>query len=187
MAAHPRALRPDRPFILGVGTLQPRKNFAGLIAAYAPLRQRARAAASLVIVGQRAGSTTGIFAAVAELGLEEQVRFLGFVADEDLPALYTLADVFAFPSFYEGFGIPILEAMACGTPVVASNASSLPEVVGDAGLLVTPEDTEALAEALERALEDSALRATLIARGQEQARRFTWERPRSSSWRPTGQ
>jgi glycosyltransferase involved in cell wall biosynthesis len=165
---------PER-FILSVGTLQPRKNFTGLIEAFHQMRQRTQAPQQLVIVGQKGWLYEGIFAKVAELGLEEQVSFLGFVADDDLPALYTLADLFAFPSFYEGFGIPILEAMACGTPVVASDASSLPEVVGDAGVMVKPEDIAALSKALERALEDSILRAGLIARGQEQARRFTWE------------
>ena len=165
---------PER-FILSVGTLQPRKNFVGLIEAFHQMRQRTHAPQRLVIVGQKGWLYDEIFATVATLGLEEQVSFLGFVADEDLPALYTLADLFAFPSFYEGFGIPILEAMACGTPVVASDASSLPEVVGEAGLMVKPEDTAALAEAMERALDDAALRVELIARGREQARRFTWE------------
>ncbi len=166
----------SQPFILGLGTLEPRKNFAGLISAYAALRARQDTPHQLVIGGRKGWLYQGIFDRVAELGLEEQVRFLGFVADEDLPALYTLADVFAFPSFYEGFGIPILESMACETPVVASNASSLPEVVGEAGLMVSPEDTEALAQALGQALRDAPLRRTLISRGQEQARRFTWER-----------
>ncbi len=166
----------SHPFILGLGTLEPRKNLAGLISAYGILRARQAIPHELVIGGRKGWLYQGIFDRVAELGLEQQVRFLGFVADEDLPALYTLADVFAFPSFYEGFGIPILEAMACGTPVVASNASSLPEVVGEAGLMVSPEDTEALAQALGQALQDTPLRRTLISRGYEQARRFTWER-----------
>ena len=166
----------NQPFILGLGTLEPRKNFAGLISAYGILRARQGIPHELVIGGRQGWLYQGIFDRVAELGLQQQVRFLGFVADEDLPALYTLADVFAFPSFYEGFGIPILESMACGTPVVASNASSLPEVVGEAGLMVSPENTEALVQALGQALQDTPLRHTLISRGREQARRFTWER-----------
>ena len=166
----------EKPFILGLGTLEPRKNFEGLIEAYHLLRSRTRIPHQLVIGGRKGWLYEGIFRRVEELGLGDAVHFLGFVADEDLPALYTLADVFAFPSFYEGFGIPVLEAMACGTPVVASNAASLPEAVGEAGLMVTPGDVEALAGALERVLQDRPLREELIARGRERARCFTWER-----------
>jgi len=165
-----------RPFILSVGTLQPRKNFTGLIEAYHLLRAQHHVPHQLVIVGGKGWLYEPILRRVAELGLQEEVRFLGFAADADLPALYSLADLFAWPSFYEGFGIPVLEAMACGTPVVASNVSSLPEVVGDAGLMVTPGDGEALADALRRLLTDATLRADLIARGHAQAARFTWER-----------
>ncbi|MGQ9815841.1 MAG: glycosyltransferase family 4 protein, partial [Candidatus Roseilinea sp.] len=113
---------------------------------------------------------------VARLNLGERVRFIGFVDDADLPDLYRAARVFAFPSLYEGFGLPPLEAMACGVPVVASNASSLPEVVGDAGLLVDPLDVDGLAEALIRAVTDEAWRAQAIARGLARARQFTWRR-----------
>ncbi len=100
----------------------------------------------------------------------------GFVADADLPALYTAADLFVFPSWYEGFGLPVLEAMACGAPVVCSNAASLPEVAGDAALLVSPDDVQGLREAISRALTDLTLRNELIERGFRQAGRFTWER-----------
>jgi glycosyltransferase involved in cell wall biosynthesis len=115
-----------------------------------------------------------IFEKVKTLGLEDRVRFLGFVDDADLPALYNLSNLFAFPSLYEGFGLPPLEAMACGVPVVCSNASSLPEVVGDAALTVDPLDVPGLAENMRRAIEDESLRASLVRRGLERAATFTW-------------
>jgi glycosyltransferase involved in cell wall biosynthesis len=160
-----------RRFILTVGTLEPRKNHVRLIEAFARLR---REGLKLVIAGGKGWMYEEIFAKIEELDLRDEVIFPGFIADEDLPALYNLAELFAYPSLYEGFGIPPLEAMACGTPVVASNTSSLPEVVGQGGLLVSPTDVEALAEAMQRLLDDSALREQLVARGLVQARRFTW-------------
>jgi glycosyltransferase involved in cell wall biosynthesis len=166
----------QRPYILGLGTLQPRKNFSRLVRAYGLLRRRHAAPHHLVIGGGRGWLYEDIAQTIAELGLQDCVHITGFVADEDLPALYGAADVFAFPSLYEGFGIPVLEALGCGTPVVTSTASSLPEVAGDAALMVPPEDVEALAEVLWRLLDDQALRATLRERGLVQARRFTWDR-----------
>ncbi len=165
----------QRPYILGLGTLQPRKNFVRLIQAYDRLRHAHHLPHQLVIGGGRGWLYEEIDACIERLGLQEQVRLIGFVQDDDLPALYTAADVFAFPSLYEGFGIPILEAMACGTPVVTATTSSLPEVAGDAALMVSPTDEEALADALWRALDDTALRDTLRRRGFDQVRRFTWE------------
>ncbi len=163
-----------QPFILGLGTLQPRKNFARLIRAYHLLRQRHHVPHQLVIGGGRGWLYEDIDATIAELGLAEQVRLVGFVDDADLPALYAGADLFAFPSLYEGFGIPILEAMGCGTPVVTADNSSLPEVAGDAALLVDPLDIEALADALWRVIDDGALRQTLVQRGYQQVQRYTW-------------
>jgi glycosyltransferase involved in cell wall biosynthesis len=162
-------------FILGLGTLQPRKNFTRLIKAFADLRF-AISDLRLVIVGGKGWLYEEIFATVERLGLEEKVVFPGFVADEHLPALYNLADLFVFPSLYEGFGLPPLEALACGTPVITSDASSLPEVVGEAGLMVEATDVEALAEAVRRVLEDDALREGMVAKGLEQARQFTWQK-----------
>jgi glycosyltransferase involved in cell wall biosynthesis len=114
-------------------------------------------------------------ALVKSLRLEERVHFPGFVADQDLPTLYSLASVFAFPSWYEGFGLPVLEAMACGTPVVAADNSSLPEVVGQAGIMIDAGDTDALSEALRELVCSDSLRSRLVAAGHEQACRFTWE------------
>jgi len=127
----------------------------------------------LLIAGGRGWLYEEILAEAEKHG--DRVRILGFVDDADLPALYRNATLFAFPSLYEGFGLPVLEAMACGVPVVCSNASSLPEVAGDAALLVHPLDTGALAQALARVLEDADLRREMIAKGLAQATRFTWE------------
>jgi len=162
-------------FVLGLGTLQPRKNFTRLIEAYSLLVTR-HPSLHLVIAGGKGWLYEEIFATVERLGLEEKVVFPGFVANGDLPALYNLADLFVFPSLYEGFGLPPLEALACGTPVITSNASSLPEVVGEAGLMVEATNVEGLAEAMNRVLEDAALREEMIVRGLEQAGKFTWEK-----------
>jgi glycosyltransferase involved in cell wall biosynthesis len=161
-------------FILFVGTIEPRKNLARLISAYGQLRRQTGLPHALVLAGNRGWLSEGIYEQVAKEGLTEHVLFPGFVADKDLPALYTLADLFTFPSLYEGFGIPPLEAMACGTPVVASNNSSLPEATGSAALLVDAEDMEGLADAMARVLGDAALRARLSDLGRAQAARFSW-------------
>lgn len=163
------------PFILSVGTIERRKNLARLVRAYGRLRSANPHVPKLVIAGRRGWLFEDVFEAVEELGLTSDVLFIGHVDDRDLPALYSLAEAFVYPSIYEGFGLPPLEAMACGTPVVASNSSSLPEVLGDAALTVPPTDTDALANALERVLSDEALRAELRAKGFAQAARFTWE------------
>jgi len=165
-----------RPYILGVGTLQPRKNYGALIRAFHRLVEEHDLPHDLVIVGSKGWLYDDVFATIAELGLAERVRLLGLVDDDDLPALYRGADVFAFPSLYEGFGIPVLEAMGCGTPVVTSNVSSLPEVAGDAALQVPPDDVDALADAMWRSISDTALREALRIRGFRQAARFTWKR-----------
>ncbi|GAB4543956.1 MAG: glycosyltransferase family 1 protein [Anaerolineae bacterium] len=169
---------PDR-FVLSVGTLEPRKNLTGLIAAFEQLamgaEQSVAANLHLVIAGGKGWLYDDIFAAAEASPLRNQIHFPGYVADEDLPALYSLAALFAFPSHYEGFGIPVLEAMACGTPVVCADNSSLPEIAGDAALLVEASDTNALTDAMQRLLVDVSLRERLVRRGYEQARKFTWE------------
>ncbi|MBI3941603.1 MAG: glycosyltransferase family 4 protein [Chloroflexi bacterium] len=162
-------------FILFVGTIEPRKNLATLFEAYQQLR-RAGYQQKLVVAGRQGWLHQSTFDRLKALGLEHEVIFAGYVASEDLPALYSLATVFAFPSLYEGFGLPPLEAMACGCPVLSSNTSSLPEVCGQAALLVPPTDVQALAQALARMLDDPGLRGDLRARGLAQAGRFTWER-----------
>jgi glycosyltransferase involved in cell wall biosynthesis len=163
----------DRAFILSVGTLEPRKNLITLLDAYAALR-RWGLEHRLVVAGGRGWLYDGVFRRVEELSLKEDVLFLGYVADEHLPALYCLADLLVFPSLYEGFGLPPLEAMACGTPVITSDSSSLPEVVGEAGLMVPAQDPEALAEAIAMVLADPGLREDLVRKGLSRASRFTW-------------
>ena len=169
---------PER-FVLNVSTLEPRKNLTGLIAAFNRLTRTAREPAvadlHLVMAGGKGWLYEDIFSAAEASPVSERIHFTGFVADEDLPALYSLASLFSFPSHYEGFGIPVLEAMACGTPVICANNSSLPEVAGDAALLIEAADTQALVDAMHRLLIDPPLREELIRRGLEQAKQFTWE------------
>jgi glycosyltransferase involved in cell wall biosynthesis len=164
---------PER-FILCVGTIEPRKNLPTLLDAYGALRQN-HPQVGLVIAGSQGWLYESFFDRLRSLGLENRVTLTGYVPDDDLPALINCAEVFAFPSVFEGFGLPPLEAMACGVPVVCSNASSLPEVVGEAGLLLPPHDVRAWADALARSLTDAQLRADLRARGLARSRLFTWE------------
>lgn len=165
----------SRDFILAVGSLQPRKNLVRLIRAYAKLRTEQPAfTAQLVIVGRKLWLHHEIFAEVARQPWAQDVILTGYVADEDLPPLYRAARVFVYPSLFEGFGLPPLEALACGTTVVTSDNSSLPEVVGDAALLIEPQDEAAIAQAILQATSDEALRTRLRTAGLERARRFTW-------------
>jgi glycosyltransferase involved in cell wall biosynthesis len=161
-------------YLLSVGRLNPRKNVLGLLQAFERLRPRLREPLQLVIAGQRDFRTDRLEAAIVASPWRADVVRAGYVSDDDLPALYSGAAVFVFPSFLEGFGLPPLEAMACGTPVVCSNATSLPEVVGDAGLLVHPGSVEAMAEALLRILSEPDLRATLASRALQRAAQFSW-------------
>lgn len=164
------------PYILHVGTFEPRKNLVRLVSAYARATAERRDAPLLVLVGGAGWGDGDPGAAIAATGCGARVRRLHGVPTDDLPALYRGAHLFAYPSLYEGFGLPVLEALACGAPVVTSTASSLPEVAGDAALLVDPRDDAALAEALVRLLDDDALRHELAARGPARAAPFTWAR-----------
>jgi glycosyltransferase involved in cell wall biosynthesis len=174
LAAARELYRLDSPFILCVGTLEPRKNLTTLLDAYAALRSGGEVDHKLVIAGGKGWLYDGIFSRAAELSLQDDVAFLGYVAEEHLPALYCLSDLLVFPSLYEGFGLPPLEAMACGTPVITSDSSALPEVVGQAALMVRAEDGEALAEAIKTLLADSDLRKDLVSKGLSRAAEFTW-------------
>ena len=162
------------PFILYIGTIEPRKNLSRLIQAYARLKARRQIDHKLVIAGQKGWLYDEVFRRAIDLRVADDVVFPGYVPDSDLPSLYTLADAFVFPSLYEGFGLPPLEAMACGTPVVTSTASSLPEVVGDASITVNPTDVDELAHAIALVLSDSELRRRLTQAGLERARVLTW-------------
>jgi glycosyltransferase involved in cell wall biosynthesis len=160
-------------YVLAVGTIHPRKNYARLIEAFSKLTIPH---CQLVIVGKRGWLFGSIVDRAKSLGLASRVLFLDYVPAAEMPALVSGARVFAFPSLHEGFGLPVLEAQACGTPVVCSMTSSFPEVAGDAALFVDPFDVDALAAALERAWVDDALRAKLIAHGFENVKRFSWDK-----------
>jgi len=162
-------------FLLFVGSVEERKNLRRLLEA-CELLWRAGEHRPLVVAGARLRKHRGINETLTRLGLERRVVLTGYVPEADLPALYSAADLFVFPSLYEGFGLPPLEAMACGAPVGCSNSSSLPEVVGDAAVTVDPYDVEALAHAMHRVLSDANLRDELRAKGLARAAQFTWER-----------
>jgi glycosyltransferase involved in cell wall biosynthesis len=164
---------PER-FILYLGTLEPRKNILDLLEAYS--RTRAiRQAVPLVLAGGKGWYYEEIFARVERLGLTDAVRFPGFVPDAEIPLWYNAATVFVYPSLYEGFGLPLLEAMACGTPVIGSATSSIPEVVQGAGLLVAPGDVDELCDSLDRVVQDRNLRADLGQLGRARSSSFTWQ------------
>jgi glycosyltransferase involved in cell wall biosynthesis len=166
----------EAPFVLSVGMMEPRKNWQGLIQAYSRARARHKLPHQLVLAGPRGWLWESIIEERDRSPFRNDVLFVGFVPDADLPTLYSAADVFAFPSFYEGFGLPPLEAMACGTPVVVADAASLPEVVGDAALKVPPDDLEGLADALAALLLDEDLRGKMRQAAVERAATFTWPR-----------
>ena len=165
----------DGEYVLSVGSLEPGKNRARLFHALRALRDEG-VASPLIVVGQKAWHFEDDFALVDRLGLRDQVRFLDYVPAEDLPALYNAATVFAFPSLYEGFGLPVMEAMACGVPVLTSGASATAEVAGGAAVLVDPHDTDAIRDGLRELLADPLLRDHFARRGLDRASQFSWAR-----------
>jgi glycosyltransferase involved in cell wall biosynthesis len=164
----------DGPFALYVGNIKPHKNVDRLIEAFSRARGRGLTGLRLIIIGDELSKYPGLRHAVHRHRLDKDVRFLGFQPIETLSVFYRLAQVFVFPSLYEGFGLPPLEAMACGTPVVTSKVSSMPEVAGGAALLVDPADADSIAEGMVRAATDQALRTDLVTRGLARAREFSW-------------
>jgi glycosyltransferase involved in cell wall biosynthesis len=167
-------LKPKQ-FVLYVGNTMPHKNVRR-IAEAVKIAQCKYPCIVLAVAGARDRYRADLEKAVMDIGVSDGVRFLGPIPEDELPALYNAAAVFVFPSLYEGFGLPVLEAMACGTPVVTSNATSLPEVVGDAAITVDPNSSEAIATAIQSVLEDPRLAAELSRKGVEQARGFNWKR-----------
>lgn len=165
----------DGPYVLHVGSITPRRNIDRLLDAFAGVRREARDT-KLLIAGSVESPSPPVDVAVRRRGLGDVVRVAGYVDAGDLPALYSGATVVAYPSLYEGFGLPVLEAMACGAPVLASSTSCFPEVIGDAGLMVDPEDTDAIAKGLLDLISDGGLREHFSRAGIEHAARFTWER-----------
>jgi glycosyltransferase involved in cell wall biosynthesis len=166
----------DGPFVLFVSTIEPRKNVPTLLRAMWQLGERYKEDVHLVLAGGKGWLYEDAFAVVDELGLDDRVHFVGRVSSEDLLYLYNAAEMLAHPAFYEGFGLPPLEAMACGLPVIVSAVASLPEVVGDAGLLVDPHDADELTVAIHRVLNEPDLAAEMRDKGIRQAARFSWER-----------
>ena len=167
----------ERDYILSVSSIQPRKNLIRLIEAYSCLRglRPEGKLPQLILVGKRGWLDNETFRAAQRHSANNDIAFTGYVAEQDLPALYSGATCFVYPSFFEGFGLPVLEAMQCGAPVIAGNRTSIPEVVGKAGLLFDPFDTNSLVQALTRVLDDSEYRAALRIQGLERAREFDWK------------
>jgi glycosyltransferase involved in cell wall biosynthesis len=164
------------PFVLFVSTIEPRKNVPTLLRAVWQLVECYKEDIHLVLAGGKGWLYEDAFSVVDELDLDDRVHFVGRVTSEELLSLYNAAELLAHPAFYEGFGLPPLEAMACGLPVIVSDVASLPEVVGDAGLLIDPHDVDELTVAMWRILNDQDLRREMIDKGQRQAARFSWER-----------
>ena len=164
---------PDR-FWLFLGTLEPRKNITTLLDAYAKLPHSERL--PLILAGGKGWQYEDIFERIERYHLHDDVHFPGYIAADDLPLWYNCAEVFIYPSVFEGFGLPVLEAMACGTPVIVSDASSLPEVVGDAGLRVPPRDVDALVDALRTAYHDANWRSETVKQGLQEAKRYSWQK-----------
>ena len=167
----------EQPYFLSVGTVQPRKNYQMLVRAFKQVA--VRLPHQLIIAGGKGWLADGLLQEIERQGLNERVQLIGFVDDDDLPALYSASTALVFPSLYEGFGLPLLEAMACGTPVLSSDASCLPEIInapeGDAGILIDPTDEAGWAEAMITVAENRALRADLVARGIARAGQFSWD------------
>lgn len=165
-----------KKYILFVGTIQPRKNIPRLVDAFIKLKKENHIEEKLVIVGKKGWLWEPIEKKILDSGLGQSVKVLDYVSDEDLPLLYAGASLLTLPALYEGFGLPPLEAMLSGVPVVVSDVSSLPEVVGDAGVLVDPDSVDSIARGLLQVLTDRELRAQMVAKGLEQAKKFSWER-----------
>jgi len=164
------------PYILSVSSLVPRKNVDGLLRAFAKLRHDHGMSHQLALVGKSGWKAEALLKLAAKLGIAEHVRFLGFVADADLVNLYNQAALFVYPSKYEGFGLPLLEAMNCGVPVVTANRSATAEVAGDAALLIDPDSVKEMAEGMRRAIQDEGLRARLVGAGAQRVKAYSWTR-----------
>ncbi|MCK5855028.1 MAG: glycosyltransferase family 4 protein, partial [Sulfurovaceae bacterium] len=163
-----------KKYILSVGSIEPRKNLLGLLKAYALLDEKLKSEYQLVLVGFKGWENIEIMELIKQN--EKSIHYLGFITDEELAQVYNLTSLFVFPSFYEGFGLPPLEAMACGSPVVCSDSSSLPEVGGDAVVYCNPQDTNDIKEKIEIVLNNTTLQNEMIDKGLQQAKKFSWEK-----------
>ena len=166
-------------FLLFVGTIEPRKNLKGLVEAFSEISKK-KPDLGLIICGKLGWLTGDILNAMSR---HPNILYLKYVSDEDLVELYNLAELFIYPSFYEGFGFPPLEAMACGTPVITGRTSSLPEVLGEAAWFIDPQDPRQIAQAIEKLLNDRALCQNMIEKGFKQARAFTWKKTAEATWK----
>lgn len=166
----------SRPYLLLVSTLEPRKNIINAIKAFNYLKNTEKIEHQLVIIGQKGWQYKPILAAIANSPWQKDIHYLGYLSDREVAYFYSQAEVFVYPSYYEGFGLPVLEAMSLGAPVVTSNTSSLPEVAGDAALLIDPRDPIQLAEAILKVISDSQLRHLMVKKGKERAKLFSWEK-----------
>lgn len=162
-------------YLLFIGSLEPRKNVEGILEAFALIRNKVKSSFQIVLIGQKAWGWTSIKKTIKRLNLDSQVVVTGYVPDADLPDIINGARMFVYPSFYEGFGLPILEAMACGIPIISSNTSSLPEVIGDSGLMVNPKDNNQLASYMLQIVSSEKLHATLSKKALERAKLFSWK------------
>ena len=166
----------SQPYLLFVSTIEPRKNITAIISAFNYLKQKYKIPHNLVLIGRKGWHYSPILTAIENSPWKNQIHHLDYLSDELVALFYAKADVFVYPSHYEGFGLPVLEAMTLGTPVVSSNTSSLPEVAGDAALLINPDEPMQLAEAILKLISDSQLRQEFINKGKERAKLFSWER-----------
>jgi glycosyltransferase involved in cell wall biosynthesis len=166
----------SKPYLLFVSTIEPRKNITAIISAFNYLKQKYKIEHQLILIGKKGWSYEPIFAAIENSPWSSEIHHLNYLSDELVALFYLRADVFVYPSHYEGFGLPVLEAMTLGTPVVTSNTSSIPEVAGDAAILIDPNDSMQLAEAILKVISDRQLRQELIKKGKERAKLFSWER-----------
>lgn len=174
-------------YILYVGTIQPRKNLNLLIKSFSKLKKSGKIKQKLVIAGRKGWLYSSLFELIKELHIEDEVIFTGFVPDEDLPYMYNMADLFVYLSLFEGFGIPPLEAMACGVPVICSNTTSMPDVVGEGGILVDPTDQRAVEKTILDVLESPSLQREMRDKGIAQAKKFSWERTAKETLKVYGQ
>lgn len=165
-----------KPYILFVSTIEPRKNLTNLITAFNHLKQTHKIEHKLVLIGQKGWRYESIFVAINNSPYQQDIHHLDYLSDNEVAAFYSQADVFAYPSIYEGFGLPVLEAMTLNAPVVTSNTSSLPEVVGDAAILIDPQDPLQIAEAIIQVISNTHLRQSLIEKGKERVKIFSWEK-----------
>ena len=165
-----------KPYLLFVSNLEPRKNIGNLIKAFEYLKKHHKIEHNLIIIGQKGWRYQSILSLINKSEWKQYIHHLGYLSDKEVALFYTQADVFVYPSYYEGFGLPVLEAMSLGAPVVTSNTSSLPEVAGDAAILINPESPRELADAILAIITNSQLRNELIKKGQERSKLFSWEK-----------